>query len=44
MHILAAHVWHFWIAFALIIPMVMAVIGTGIMYVVKVVIPRYPRD
>lgn len=36
-------VWHYWIAVALAIPAILLVIGTAIMYVRKVVMPRYPR-
>ena len=36
-------VWHQWIAVALAIPAILLVIGTAIMYVRKVVMPRYPR-
>ncbi len=44
MVVLAAHVWHFWIAVALVIPIFLAIIATGVLYVRKVVAPRYPRD
>ena len=44
MVVLAAHVWHFWIAVALVFPIILAMIATGVMYVRKVVAPRYPRD
>jgi hypothetical protein len=44
MVVLAAEVWTFWIAVALLIPTVLFAIGTAIMYVKKVVVPRYPRD
>ena len=36
-------VWHYWIAVALIPPTVMLVVGTFVMYLRKVVLPRYPR-
>ena len=39
----AGTVWHYWIAVALAVPAVLLVIGTIIMYVRKVVMPRYPR-
>jgi hypothetical protein len=36
-------VWHQWIAVALAIPAILMVIVTAILYVRKVVMPRYPR-
>jgi hypothetical protein len=42
--LLAAHVWHFWIAVALVVPTIIAIIATGVLYVRKVVAPRYPRN
>ena len=36
-------VWHYWIAVALAVPAVLLVIATAVMYVRKVVMPRYPR-
>jgi hypothetical protein len=36
-------VWHYWIAVALAVPAILMVIATLIMYVRKVVMPRYPR-
>jgi hypothetical protein len=36
-------VWHYWIAVALAVPAVLMVLVTVIMYVRKVVMPRYPR-
>jgi hypothetical protein len=43
MALFAAHVWHFWIAAALVVPIVLAIIAVPILYVKKVVAPRYPR-
>lgn len=40
--VLAAVVWHFWIAVALAIPAVLMVIATVVGYFVKVVAPKYP--
>lgn len=37
-------VWHFWIAVLLVIPIILLVIGIGVMYLRKVEMPRYPRD
>jgi hypothetical protein len=44
MVVLAAKVWTFWLAAALLIPAILLAIGTALMYVKKVVAPRYPRD
>jgi hypothetical protein len=44
MVVLAAKVWSFWIAVALFVPAVLLAIGVAVMYVRKVVVPRYPRD
>jgi hypothetical protein len=44
MVLLAAKVWHFWIAVALVIPTIIAIIVTAVLYVKKVVAPRYPRN
>lgn len=38
----AAPVWHFWIAVALMIPIVLAVIAVVVLYLTKVVKPKYP--
>ena len=42
--VLAAHPWHFWVAVVLVFPVILAIIITGVLYVLKVVAPRYPRD
>ena len=44
MALFAAHVWHFWIAVLLVIPTILAIVVTAVMYVKKVVAPRYPRN
>jgi hypothetical protein len=36
-------VWHYWIAVALAVPAVLMVLVVAILYVRKVVMPRYPR-
>jgi heme/copper-type cytochrome/quinol oxidase subunit 2 len=38
-----AVVWHFWIAVAIVVPVILLTIGTIVMYVRKVEMPRYPR-
>jgi preprotein translocase subunit Sss1 len=37
-------VWHFWIAVALVVPAILLVVGIIVGYVIKVEMPRYPRD
>jgi len=44
MVVFAAVVWSFWIAVALVLGTIGAVVMTGFMYYKKVVAPRYPRD
>jgi hypothetical protein len=38
-----AVVWHFWIAVALVVPAILAVVAIIFGYLYKVVMPRYPR-
>ena len=45
MHLLlAAKVWHYWVAFPLIAAGVLSVVGIIVGYLVKVVGPRYPKQ
>ena len=44
MDVLAAQVWHFWIAPLIVAAAFGLVIATIIGYIVKVIRPRYPRD
>jgi len=44
MVVLAAKVWTFWIAAVLVLSAIMLLAGVGVMYVKKVVAPRYPKD
>jgi hypothetical protein len=44
MDVLAAQVWHFWIAPFIVFATIALVVATVIGYFVKVVRPRYPRD
>ena len=37
-------IWHFWIGVALVIPALLLVAGTALLYVVKVEMPRYNRE
>ncbi len=42
--LVAAKVWHYWLSFALLIPIVLGIIGMAAMYLVKVVGAKYPRQ
>jgi hypothetical protein len=44
MALLAAKVWTYWISFFLVIPAVLIVLGIGVLYLVKVVSTKYPRQ
>jgi hypothetical protein len=44
MHSLLAVVWHQWIAVALVVPALLMIPALVIMYVKKVVVPRYPKQ
>lgn len=41
--VLAAEVWHYWIGWALILMCALAVVGTLVGYIVKVVSLKYPK-
>ncbi len=42
--LLAAKVWHFWIAPAVVALVVLMIIATIVGYLVKVVAPKYPKS
>ena len=42
--LLAAKVWHYWVSVALFAPMVLLVIGLGVLYITKVLSTKYPRQ
>lgn len=42
--ILAAKVWHYWISIVLVATGVLALVGVGIGYLVKVTSQKYPRQ
>ena len=42
--VLAAKVWHYWVALPLVAVGVIALIATFVSYLVKVVAARYPRQ
>jgi hypothetical protein len=44
MALLAAKVWTYWISLFLVIPAVLLVVGIGVLYLVKVVSTKYPRQ
>jgi hypothetical protein len=44
MLVFAAKVWSFWIAVVLVASAIGLVLATALMYVKKVVAPRYPKD
>ena len=41
---LVAKVWHYWLSIALLAPIVLVLIGMGVLYVTKVVSLKYPRE
>ena len=40
----AAKVWHYWLSVALLVPIVLLTIGMAVLYVVKVMAAKYPRQ
>ena len=42
--LLAAKVWHYWLSFALLAPIVLLIVAMAVLYVVKVVGAKYPRQ
>ncbi|MGH2626971.1 MAG: hypothetical protein ACRDHY_10015 [Anaerolineales bacterium] len=42
--LLLAKVWHYWIAFALLVPALLACVALGLFYVFKVMAAKYPRQ
>jgi hypothetical protein len=42
--VMLATVWTYWIAFFIIVPVVLLVLGVGIAYLVKVVSLKYPKQ
>ena len=42
--VVLAEVWTFWIAAVLVVSAIVLLAGVGVMYFVKVVAPRYPKD
>jgi amino acid permease len=44
MDVLAAKVWTYWISWFIVVPVVLLVIGLGILYLKKVVSLKYPKQ
>jgi hypothetical protein len=44
MRIVAAEVWTYWISFFILIPVVLLCIGVGVLYLIKVVSLKYPKQ
>ena len=42
--LVAAKVWHYWLSIALLAPIVMLIVAMAVLYVVKVVAAKYPRQ
>lgn len=42
--LLAAKVWHYWVSFALVGVVVLAIVGTLVGYLVRVTAARYPKQ
>ncbi len=42
--IVAAKVWHYWLSFALLAPVMLVIVGMGVAYLAKVVSQKYPRQ
>lgn len=42
--LVAAKVWHYWLSIALLAPIVLLIIGMGLLYVFKVVAAKHPRQ
>lgn len=44
MLIVAAKVWHYWLSFALLAPVMLVIVGMAVAYLAKVVAQKYPRQ
>ncbi len=44
MRIVAGEVWTYWISFFILVPVILLCIGVGVLYVVKVVSLKYPKQ
>jgi hypothetical protein len=41
---LMAKVWHYWLSIALLAPIGLLIVGMAVLYIVKVVALKYPRQ
>ena len=41
---LVAKVWHYWLSVALLAPIVLGIVAMAVLYVLKVVALKYPRQ
>ena len=41
---LVAKVWHYWLSVALLAPIVLLIVGMAVLYILKVVALKYPRQ
>ena len=44
MSIVAAKVWHYWLSFALLAPVLLVIVGMAVSYLTRVVSQKYPRQ
>lgn len=42
--LIMAKVWHYWLSIALLVPIGLLVVGMGVMYVLRVLAHKYPRQ
>lgn len=42
--LLAAKVWHYWLSFALLLPILVLLVGMFVAYLLRVVANKYPRQ
>ena len=42
--LLVAKVWHYWLSIALLAPIVLLIVGMGLLYVFKVLAAKQPRQ
>ena len=44
MLLVMAKVWHYWLSVALLVPTMLLVLGMGVLYVLRVLAHKYPRQ
>jgi hypothetical protein len=42
--LLLAKVWHYWLSIALLAPILLVIVGMGLLYVFRVLAHKYPRQ